>query len=167
LGCSLGSTSACCVYELQGAPFSQLPSFRLSACSSTFSANCCTECLPTTRVQRWYVSSQCKCIGLTGASHSVSLQYAGYQNNGTTFSAGLKANLDYVDQSFARILAALNTSGNAASTGLVITAKHGQQPITTNATLISPTPISTALAKQNIRYACNITHATLHMQHYT
>jgi membrane-anchored protein YejM (alkaline phosphatase superfamily) len=79
------------------------------------------------------------------------LQYAGYQNNGTAFSPGLKANLDYVDQSFARILAALNSSGNAATTGLVITAKHGQQPVTTNATLISPTPIATALKNQNIR----------------
>ena len=81
------------------------------------------------------------------------LQYAGYQNNGTTFSAGLKANLDYVDQSFARILAALNSSGNAATTGLVISAKHGQQPTNTNATLISPTPIATALKNQNIRCA--------------
>ena len=80
------------------------------------------------------------------------VQYAGYQNNGTSFSAGLKANLDYVDQSLARILTALNTSGNAASTGLIITAKHGQQPVTTNATLISPDSIAAALKNQNIRY---------------
>lgn len=79
------------------------------------------------------------------------LQYGGYRNNGTAFSAGLKANLDYVDQSLSRILAALNSSGHAASTGLILTAKHGQQPVTTNATLISPTPISTLLAMQNIR----------------
>jgi membrane-anchored protein YejM (alkaline phosphatase superfamily) len=86
------------------------------------------------------------------------LQYAGYQNNGTAFSPGLKANLDYVDQSFARILAALTSSGNAATTGLVITAKHGQQPVTTNATLISPTPIATALKNQNIRCCKPQTH---------
>lgn len=81
------------------------------------------------------------------------LQYAGYTKNGTAFSSGLKANLDYVDSAFARILSALNSSGNAPSTGLIISAKHGQQPMTANATLISPTPISTALVKQNIRYA--------------
>ena len=80
------------------------------------------------------------------------LQYAGYLSNGTAFSPGLKANLDYVDQALSRILMALNSSGSAASTGVILTAKHGQQPVTTNATLISPTPISTALAKQNIRY---------------
>lgn len=79
------------------------------------------------------------------------VQYAGYQNNGMAFSPGLKANLDYIDKSFARILTALNTSGNAATTGLIITAKHGQQPITTNATLVSPNPIAAALKSQNIR----------------
>ncbi|DBA92155.1 hypothetical protein WJX77_006975 [Trebouxia sp. C0004] len=92
-------------------------------------------------------------FGLNFQAVSVGQKYAGYQNNGTAFSPGLKANLDYVDQSFARILAALNSSGNAATTGLVITAKHGQQPVTTNATLISPTPIATALKNQNISVA--------------
>ncbi|DBA95276.1 TPA: hypothetical protein ACH3X3_013170 [Trebouxia sp. C0006] len=92
-------------------------------------------------------------FGLNFQAVSVGQKYAGYQNNGTAFSPGLKANLDYVDQSFARILAALTSSGNAATTGLVITAKHGQQPVTTNATLISPTPIATALKNQNISVA--------------
>ncbi|KAL3133692.1 hypothetical protein ABBQ32_008192 [Trebouxia sp. C0010 RCD-2024] len=92
-------------------------------------------------------------FGLNFQAVSVGQKYAGYQNNGTTFSPGLKANLDYVDQSLARILAALQSSGNAASTALIITAKHGQQPTASNATLISPTPIATALASQNISVA--------------
>ena len=115
----------------------------------------CVVQLHCPALQAWHTAPD----AALSSAFSWTLQYAGYQNNGTAFSPGLKANLDYVDQSFARILAALNSSGNAATTGLVITAKHGQQPVTTNATLISPTPIATALKNQNIRYKLQIHHS--------
>ena len=78
------------------------------------------------------------------------MQYAGYTSASGTFSAGLLTNLNYVDSALARIMTALAATNQASSTALIVTAKHGQQPIYPNATLISPTPIATALKSQNI-----------------
>ena len=77
------------------------------------------------------------------------LQYAGY-SSASTFSTGLLGNINYVDSALGRIVAALAATNQTSSTALIVTAKHGQQPIFPNATLISPTPITTALKAQNI-----------------
>lgn len=78
------------------------------------------------------------------------LQYAGYTSASGTFSTGLLTNLNYVDSALGRIVAALASTNQTSKTALIVTAKHGQQPIYPNATLISPTPIAKALAAQNI-----------------
>lgn len=53
----------------------------------------------------------------------------GYTDQWATPSAGLKSELDFVDQSLGRIWSAIKSAGLDSSTVIIITAKHGQSPI--------------------------------------
>ncbi|KAK9869021.1 hypothetical protein WJX84_001753 [Apatococcus fuscideae] len=100
-----------------------------------------------------YAQATPNLYGMNMQSVSVGQKYAGYTSASGTFSTGLLTNLNYVDAALGRIVAALAQTNQTKNTALIVTAKHGQQPIYPNATLISPTPIATALAAQNISVA--------------
>ncbi len=53
----------------------------------------------------------------------------GYEDQWGTPSAGLKSELDFVDNSIGRIWNAIKAAGLEESTVIIVTAKHGQSPI--------------------------------------
>jgi hypothetical protein len=57
------------------------------------------------------------------------LKNNGYSDQWATPSAGLKSELDFVDQSLGRIWSAISAANLESSTVIIITAKHGQSPI--------------------------------------
>jgi hypothetical protein len=57
------------------------------------------------------------------------LKGAGYSDEWGTPSKHLKSELEFVDSSLGRIWAAIEDSGLASSTVIIVTAKHGQSPI--------------------------------------